>query len=83
MKHTKFILAGVALLASSVSVFAADATLNFTGKIILPTCTVTSGTSNQNIDLDSIKITDFTGTTANPKSFGVDLKAARRERRCR
>ncbi|WP_044042554.1 fimbrial protein [Caballeronia insecticola] len=73
MKKTKFMLAAVAL-SGSASVLAADATLNFSGTIILPTCSVNPQEVKQDIDLKSIKVTDFTGTTANATPFQIDLE---------
>ncbi|SAK74191.1 fimbrial protein [Caballeronia ptereochthonis] len=73
MKKIRFLLTAIALVGPA-SAFAADATLNFSGTIILPTCTVNSDSVKQDIDLKSIKITDFTATTANPTSFKIDLE---------
>lgn len=64
-----------AMLLCSASTWAADAKLNFTGKIILPTCTVNPAYVDQTIDLGTVKITDFTGTTQNPKAFQINLES--------
>ncbi|MDR5838486.1 fimbrial protein [Caballeronia sp. LZ034LL] len=74
MHKTRSIIAGAMMLCSA-STWAADATLNFTGKIILPTCTVNAAYVNQTIDLGTVKITDFTGTTQNPTAFQINLES--------
>ncbi|MDR5774061.1 fimbrial protein [Caballeronia sp. LP006] len=76
MNKLKLILV-VSALAAAKSVFAVDATLNFTGTIILPTCTVDSSSANQTISLDTAKTTDFAavGSTQNPRPFNVKLAA--------
>src|SRR3954466_4580695 len=71
------IKAGVAILglAGTASAFAADATLTFTGTIIMPTCTVDSTSVSQTIALDTAKTTDFpsVGSTSNAKPFNLKL----------
>jgi major type 1 subunit fimbrin (pilin) len=72
MCNPRVLIAATALMTSA-SAWAADATLNFTGKIILPTCTVNSAYVTQTIDLGTVKIPDFTGTTLSPKAFQINL----------
>ncbi|WP_244850032.1 fimbrial protein [Caballeronia sp. SL2Y3] len=62
-------------LTCAASAFAADATLTFTGTIILPTCTVDSNSVNQTIALGTARTTDFAavGNTKNPTPFNITL----------
>jgi major type 1 subunit fimbrin (pilin) len=55
--------------------FAVDATLNFSGTILPPTCDIDSSTANQTINLGSAPVRDFAavGTTANPVAFYLKL----------
>ncbi|WP_244817047.1 fimbrial protein [Caballeronia sp. Lep1P3] len=68
---------GVAVLGlmSAGSTFAADATLTFTGTIILPTCTVDPNSVTQSILLGTARTTDFTavGDTKNATAFDLKL----------
>lgn len=72
-KHT--IALAVPLLFGAVDALAADATLTFTGTIILPTCTVVTGSGTQTVALDTAKTTDFAavGSVAQPKAFNIKL----------
>ncbi|WP_250466700.1 fimbrial protein [Caballeronia sp. GAFFF2] len=74
MKLLKTGVAALALVAAHSS-FAADATLNFTGTIILPTCTVDTDSVNQTITLQQAKTTDFAavGATNSAQAFNVKL----------
>lgn len=76
MKTIKYITAALALVAAG-STFAADVTLNFSGTLILPTCSVTTGTANQTIPLGTARTTDFAavGSTQNPAAFEIDLQS--------
>jgi major type 1 subunit fimbrin (pilin) len=71
----KLVLASATLLCSGAA-FAIDATINFTGTIILPTCSVNPQSVSQTIDLGTAKTTDFAqiGSTQNPKAFQIDLE---------
>jgi major type 1 subunit fimbrin (pilin) len=57
------------------SAFAADATLNFSGTILQPSCTVDSSTANQTVTLDSTPIANFgsVGSTAAAKGVNLNL----------
>jgi major type 1 subunit fimbrin (pilin) len=69
------VLLAIGTMLGASSAFSADATLTFTGNIILPTCTVdTTGTAS-NVPLASAKTTDFAavGDTQNPAAFNVKL----------
>ncbi|MDR5783309.1 fimbrial protein [Caballeronia sp. LZ065] len=74
MSNSKSLIAA-AVLMTSASAWAADATLFFTGKIILPTCAVNAAYVTQTIDLGTVKIPDFTGTTLSPKAFQINLES--------
>lgn len=75
----KRLIGGLAVLGlmSAGPAFAVDATLNFTGTIILPTCTVDSGSVSQTIDLKTAKTTDFlsVNSTNNATPFSLLLKS--------
>jgi major type 1 subunit fimbrin (pilin) len=74
MNRLKALLAIGTMLGAS-SAFSADATLTFTGNILLPTCSVdTTGTAS-NVPLATAKTTDFAavGDTQNPVAFNVKL----------
>jgi major type 1 subunit fimbrin (pilin) len=76
MKMNKLTVAlGALAIASSSPTFAADATLTFTGTILLPTCTVDPDSKNQTIDLGTARTTDFVaiGDTKNPQAFNLKL----------
>ncbi|WP_250473666.1 fimbrial protein [Caballeronia sp. GAFFF1] len=62
-------------LTSAASAFAADATLTFTGTILLPTCTVDPTSVSQTIPLGTARTTDFAavGDTRNPTPFNLKL----------
>jgi major type 1 subunit fimbrin (pilin) len=69
------VLLAIGTMLGANSAFSADATLTFTGNIILPTCTVdTTGTAS-NVPLAPAKTTDFAvvGDTQNPAAFNVKL----------
>lgn len=71
----KLILA-VAILGMARPVLAApDATLYFSGEIILPSCTVDKDTINRVIPLGTVKSVDFAsiGSTQNPAAFDIKL----------
>ncbi|WP_050454342.1 fimbrial protein [Candidatus Burkholderia verschuerenii] len=77
MKMIKLsVVSAILAVASTTSAFAADATLNFTGNIIQPSCTVDSTSTNQTIDLGTAKTTDFAavGSTNSPTAFNLNLK---------
>lgn len=76
MKKLKIGLVALGL-TSAASAFAADATLTFTGTIILPTCTVDSNSVNQTIALGTARTTDFAavGNTQNPTAFNIALNS--------
>ncbi|MDR5856696.1 fimbrial protein [Caballeronia sp. LZ062] len=62
-------------LATASSAFAADATLTFTGTIILPTCTVDPSSVTQTIPLGTARTTDFAGVgdVKNATPFNLKL----------
>jgi major type 1 subunit fimbrin (pilin) len=74
MNRLKFILAASAMLGAN-SAFSADATLTFTGNILLPTCSVDTAGTDSNVNLGTAKTTDFlaVGATQNPTPFNVKL----------
>lgn len=74
MRNFLFLLLILAF-AVSRSACAADATLNFTGTILTPSCTVDSSTANQTIQLGSAPIMNFAaiGSTGNPQGFSLKL----------
>ncbi len=72
----KFLLVSLILASTaSGSAFAVDATLNFTGTILPPSCTVDSSTANQTINLGTAPIVNFAavGSTGNPQGFSLNL----------
>ncbi|NLP61777.1 type 1 fimbrial protein [Paraburkholderia sacchari] len=70
-------LTTLALLAATAAgpVFAADATLTFTGTINPPSCTVDTSTANQTIALGTASIVDFgaVGSISNAQGFNLNL----------
>ncbi|GHD69955.1 fimbrial protein [Jeongeupia chitinilytica] len=74
MRHINVVLATMASCITG-AVFAADATLNFTGNIIVPTCTVASGSVNQTITIPQAKVADFAavGSTQQATAFNISL----------
>lgn len=54
---------------------AADATLNFSGTILPPTCDIDGSTANQTVSLGSVPIMNFAavGSTANATAFNLNL----------
>jgi major type 1 subunit fimbrin (pilin) len=69
-------LLAVGFMLGASSAYSADATLNFTGNILLPTCSVDTSATQSSITLDTAKTTDFAavGDTQNPVAFNVALK---------
>ncbi|WP_321879190.1 fimbrial protein [Paraburkholderia bannensis] len=67
----------IAILAASLAgrAFAADATLNFSGTILQPSCNLDSSTANQTVNLGSAQVTSFAavGSTGNPTAFYLSL----------
>ncbi|WP_250463569.1 fimbrial protein [Caballeronia sp. GAFFF2] len=68
-------LAVTIAVTATGSAFGADATLNFTGTIVPPSCTVDTASANQTINLGSANILDFpsVGSTMNPTAFSLKL----------
>ena len=75
MTNFKKLALGSLFTCAAVTAFSADANLNFTGTIYLPSCTVDSSTANQTIPLGTAKTTDFlaVNSTANPYAFNIKL----------
>ena len=63
----------------SGATLAADGTVHFRGEVIDSTCTVTTDTSNQTVNIGRVAATTFAGidSTASVKDFHIRLKAAR------
>jgi major type 1 subunit fimbrin (pilin) len=74
ISRLKFLCAIGAMFSISQAL-AADATLTFTGNIILPTCTPDASTVTQTIPLGTAKTTDFAtvGSTLNATAFNLKL----------
>ncbi|MDR5796374.1 fimbrial protein [Caballeronia sp. LZ008] len=75
MKTLKLFFA-ICALNGAGSTLAADATLNFTGNIIFPTCTVDAASKTKTINLGTVKTTDFqqsVGATLSPQAFNLQL----------
>ncbi|SAL01165.1 fimbrial protein [Caballeronia calidae] len=63
----------VATAAGSAFAVAPDAYLYFEGDILPASCTVDTTTANQTIQLGSVTVSNFTGTTSNPAAFNLKL----------
>ncbi len=74
MKQLNIALAALAIMGST-SAQAADATLTFTGTIILPTCTPDTNTVTKTVPFGTAKTTDFAavGSTKNATAFDLKL----------
>ncbi|CAM2177177.1 major type 1 subunit fimbrin (pilin) [Paraburkholderia sacchari] len=74
MPSLQLLLAILVAIATGPA-FAVDATLNFTGDILQPSCDIDSSTANQTVPLGTAPIMDFAavGSTSNPKGFYLSL----------
>lgn len=74
MRSLQLLLAILVAIVTGPAV-AADATLNFTGTILQPSCDIDSTTANQTIPLGSAPVMNFAavGSTSNPAPFNLTL----------
>lgn len=74
----KQVIAAVLATSAFVSVAnAADGTINFTGNITDAACTITPGTSNQNVAMGTVSSTSLAniGDTSAPSRFSIEFSA--------
>lgn len=75
MRKIQFIL-GILAAASSSATLAYDGTINFTGKVVDQTCSVTTGTDPLTVTLPTVstKSLDSTGKVAGLTPFTISLE---------